>query len=402
MIHKNHIKKFDYCIIGAGIIGLSTAYALINKIPRAKILIIDKEKSSAEHQTSRNSGVIHAGIYYEPGSLKAELCKEGLNLTKEFCNKYKVPYVECGKLIVATRDDELSRLQSLHDRASKNGLSLAHISAKKLKIIEPNIHGIEALLSPKTSIVDYKLIASRLVDILSTNGVTFIFGETITNINEHDQHVEIQSANIRFESDFLVACAGLQSDRIAKLANLDIDFKIIPFRGEYFMLPRSMDSIVRHLIYPVPNPELPFLGIHLTKMIDGSVTVGPNAALGFAREGYPKWSVSIKDSIDMLKFSGFWKLISRYRGYAFHEALNSLSKQVYLRDCKKYCPELTIDSLLPYRPGIRAQAVSRNGELIHDFIFEQTKRMLHVCNAPSPAATSALPIGRMIAKRILG
>jgi L-2-hydroxyglutarate oxidase len=222
----------------------------------------------------------------------------------------------------------------------------------------------------------------------------------VTAIDENDKCVDVRTKRTKLKCNFLIACAGLQSDRIANISNIDIDFRIIPFRGEYFVLPENMNSIISHLIYPVPDPELPFLGIHLTKMIDGRITVGPNAALGFAREGYSKFSFSMKDSVEILGYSGFWNLMFKYRKHSIHEALSSISKYVYLNDCRKYCPSLTIKSLLPYRSGIRAQAVSSSGELLHDFIFKQTNKMLHVCNAPSPAATSAFPIGKMIADRI--
>lgn len=393
----NH--KYDYAIIGAGIVGLCTAYALIQKNPKAKIVILEKEMTPGFHQTGHNSGVIHAGIYYAPGSLKAILCRQGLDETKEFCSKYNIPFQECGKLIVATNDIELDRIYDLHKRGTDNDLLLHMISSTALHTMEPNINGLEAVLSPETAIVDYKLIAQRLADILCDAGVEIKFAEEIKEIHEDANWVKVSTKNSQYISEKLIVCGGLQSDRLAIISGLDIDFKIIPFRGEYFRLKPADNNIVSHLIYPAPDPQLPFLGVHLTRMIGGYVTVGPNAVLGFAREGYNKFTFNIKDTLDYVGYKGFWSLMLKYKSHAIHELKGSLSKVSYLKECQKYCPKLKLDDLLPYRAGIRAQAVKDDGTPIHDFVFIETERMLHVCNAPSPAATSALPIGRMIADK---
>lgn len=393
------MHKADYCVVGAGIVGLATAYALVGRNPKAKVIVLEKEFVPGLHQTGHNSGVIHAGIYYVPGSLKAVLCRQGLDETKAFCNQYNIPYEECGKLIVATNDVELERIESLYERATANDLKLDKISGSALREKEPNIIGLEALLSPETAIVDYKLVARRLSELLIAQGVEIRYGQSVVEIVEDANRVSVKTSSGQVDCEQLVVCGGLQSDRLAALAGIELDFRIVPFRGEYFRLREERDHIVNHLIYPAPDPELPFLGVHLTRMIGGYVTVGPNAVVGFAREGYDKWSLNLQDSLSFALYPGFWKLIKKYRQHAVHELHGSLSRAVYLKECQKYCPSLTLDDFLPYRAGIRAQAVTQDGVPIHDFMFKQTERMLHVCNAPSPAATSALPIGRMIADK---
>jgi len=283
------MNKYDFCIVGAGIVGLATAHAILAKQPKAKILILEKESTPGFHQTGHNSGVIHAGIYYAPGSLKATLCREGLHATKSFCRNYQIPFEECGKLIVATNEVELQRIGALYERATANDLKLKRVSGASLRQLEPNITGLEALLSPETAIVDYKLIALRLSDLLVSQGVKINFGESVVSICEGVNQVLINTESVKFECEQLIVCAGLQSDRLAKLAGLEVDFKIIPFRGEYFKLRQVKNNIVKHLIYPAPDPDLPFLGVHLTRMIGGYITVGPSAVLGFSRESYDKW-----------------------------------------------------------------------------------------------------------------
>lgn len=393
------MHKSDYCIVGAGIVGLATAYALIGRNPKAKIVVLEKESVPGFHQTGHNSGVIHAGIYYVPGSLKAVLCRQGLDETKAFCNQHNIPYEECGKLIVATNAVELERIESLYERATANDLKLDKISSNALREKEPNIVGLEALLSPETAIVDYKLVAHRLSELLIAQGVEIRYGQSVVGIDEDANRVSVKTPSDQVDCEQLIVCGGLQSDRLAELAGMDVDFRIVPFRGEYFRLRDERNHIVNHLIYPAPDPELPFLGVHLTRMIGGYVTVGPNAVVGFAREGYEKWSFDVQDSLSFALYPGFWKLIKKYRKHVVHELHGSLSRAAYLKECQKYCPSLTLDDFLPYRAGIRAQAVTQDGVPIHDFMFMQTQRMLHVCNAPSPAATSALPIGRMIADK---
>jgi len=393
---------YEYCIVGGGIVGFATAMKLIESDPGAQVLLLEKESEPGQHQTSHNSGVIHAGIYYAPGSLKARLCREGLTATKSFCLDHGIPFEECGKLIVATNDVELARIDALYERAAANGLNLEKIDRGDLARREPSITGIAALFSPDTAIVDFGLVCRRIAEHVARQGVVTRYGMQVTRIEETENHVEISCGEESFTARKLIVCGGLQADRLARMAGLAIDFHIVPFRGEYYQLPQEKSNIVKQLIYPAPDPSLPFLGIHLTRMIDGSVTVGPNAIIGFAREGYPKLSFSLRDTLDFVGFPGFWKLMYEYRKHAAHELAVSFSKMAYVRECQKYCPSLCIDDLRPYRAGIRAQVVNSNGEAIHDFLFKQTDRMLHVCNAPSPAATSAIPIGGMIAARCLG
>lgn len=386
---------YDYCVIGAGIVGLSVAYKLIEKYPSASILIIEKESKIGQHQTSHNSGVIHAGIYYTPKSLKARLCRQGLVDTKAFCNQYGIAYESCGKLIVATNKVEEERVKQLFLRARNNGANVQLIDKTKLSDLEPNVEGTLAILSPETGIVDYSLIANKLKELLAKR-VQLTINEPVVNLQEKSDYVAVSTTGKTYFARKVIACAGLQADRIARMAGLNLGYRIVPFRGEYFQLPRSKSKIVKHLIYPAPDPKLPFLGVHLTRMIDGSVTVGPNAVLGWAREGYKKYSINFRDTADFVKYPGFWRLIWKNRVHAITELKNSLLKSAYLKECQKYCPSLSIDDLLPYRAGIRAQVVSSDGVAIHDFLIKKTDRMLHVINAPSPAATSALPIAKMI------
>jgi len=390
---------YDYCIIGGGIIGLASAHKLLDIHPSASILLIEKETSLVSHQTGHNSGVIHAGIYYEPGSLKAKLCREGLDATVAFCKQNRLVYKQCGKLIVATNEIEEARLDLLYRRSIANGLKLHRLSGEELNELEPNITGTAALLSPETGIVDYQEIGAKLAELVVAKGVEIVLGSKVERIVEKAGFVEVGTKDSIWQTKKLIVCGGLQADRLAKLAGLPVDFRIIPFRGEYFKLPADKNNIIQHLIYPAPNPSLPFLGVHLTRMIDGSVTVGPNAVLGLAREGYPKLSINLRDIASFVSFPGFWKVIWEHRRHTLHDLKGSLSRGAYLKDCQKYCPELSRTDLLPYRAGIRAQVVTKSGKIVHDFMYAQTERMLHIYNAPSPAATSALPIGEMIAQK---
>jgi (S)-2-hydroxyglutarate dehydrogenase len=393
--------KYDFCIIGGGIVGLSTALELTRRKPGASILLLEKEDSLARHQTGHNSGVIHAGVYYAPGSLKADLCRRGAQATKDFCTEHGIAFDVCGKLVVATNALEMTRMDALHERAQKNGLTPQRLDGADLSSLEPNIVGLGALLIDSTGIVDYKAICIVMARLIKAAGGEIRMGVKVTSIVEGGEDVQIGSADEQWQAKQLIVCAGLQSDRLAKMAGLKIDHQIVPFRGEYYRLPPSKNEVVKHLIYPVPDPELPFLGVHLTRMIDGSVTVGPNAVLGFAREGYPKASANLADILEFVSFPGFWKVMRENLSSGMTEMKNSLWKKGYLEQCRKYCPELNVEDLLPYEAGIRAQAVMRDGTLVHDFLFVDTPRMLHVCNAPSPAATSAIPIGEMIADRLL-
>ncbi|MFJ2548891.1 L-2-hydroxyglutarate oxidase [Pseudomonas sp. NPDC087612] len=391
---------YDYCIIGGGIVGLATAMALLERQPGASLLILEKESSLAKHQTGHNSGVIHAGIYYAPGSLKADLCKRGAQATKAFCSEHQIKFEVCGKLLVASTPLEVERMRALYERSQQNGLKVEQLDAKELQRREPNIVGLGGLFLDATGIVDYQQVCEAMARVIQRFGGEVQLQTTVRAIVETADKVTISSDDKVWSARQLVACAGLQSDRLATMAGVKIDHQIIPFRGEYFRLPAAKNDIVNHLIYPIPDPELPFLGVHLTRMIDGSVTVGPNAVLGLGRENYRKFSVNWRDVAEYARFPGFWKTIWNNLGSGTAEMKNSLFKGGYLEQCRKYCPSLNVEDLLPYEAGIRAQAVMRDGTLVHDFLFAETPRMVHVCNAPSPAATSAIPIGQMIAERI--
>lgn len=389
---------YDYCIVGGGIVGLASAFKLLELKPDASLILIEKETALSRHQTGHNSGVIHAGIYYEPGSLKARLCREGLDATIEFCKAHELPYEQCGKLIVATDSIEEARLDLLRSRANANGLDLPLLKGDELRELEPHITGTAALLSPRTGIVDYTEIGNKLGQIITDKGANILLNSRVDRIVEKGNFVEVGVGESTWLSRQLIVCGGLQADRLARLAGLSVDFRIVPFRGEYFRLPAEKNDIIQHLIYPAPDPTLPFLGVHLTKMIGGGVTVGPNAVLGLSREGYPKLSFDLADVASFASYPGFWKLIWEHRRHTIHELQGSLSTSAYLKDCQKYCATLELADLLPHQAGIRAQVVNKRGQAVHDFLYAQTERMLHVYNAPSPAATSALPIGSMIAR----
>jgi len=391
---------YDYCVIGGGIVGLATAMRLLEARPGSSLVLIEKEDVLGRHQTGHNSGVIHAGIYYPPGSLKAELCRKGAAATKAFCQEQGIRFEVCGKLLVATSDLEVERMEALYERSKQNTIEVQRVSEGELREREPNISSRGALFVPSTGIVSYAEICQAMGRRIIALGGDIRLSTRVTAIRESIDAVDIASAGENWRARKLVACAGLQSDRLAILAGLSIEHRIVPFRGEYFRLPADKNDIVRHLIYPIPDPALPFLGVHLTRMIDGSVTVGPNAVIGFAREGYPRLSVNVADMADYALFPGFWKTVLANRKSAMTELRNSLWKAGYLAECRKYCPSLTLKDLLPHEAGIRAQAVRKDGALIHDFLFAETDRMLHVCNAPSPAATSAIPIAEMIRSRL--
>ncbi|BBZ30632.1 hydroxyglutarate oxidase [Mycolicibacterium madagascariense] len=391
------MERFRYCVIGAGIVGLSTAHHLLLAEPDASVVVLEGATSPAAHQTGHNSGVIHSGIYYEPGSLKARFCRAGERATKEFCAQHGIAFDECGKLIVATTPAELDRMTALRERAAVNGIECRRLSRAELIEFEPNVTGLGALHLPRTGIVDYRQVARRLADLIVAAGGAVRTGQRVVGIVEDSAGVRVSTSSATVSCDRLVVCGGLQADRLAEMAGVPIDVQIVPFRGEYFQLPSTRSGFVRRLIYPVPDPELPFLGVHLSPTIDGRITVGPSAVLGLAREGYPKFSVDPRDVARMAAFPGLWRVARANVRLGVTEIGNSLFKRRYLRECRKYAPALTTSDLLPYEAGIRAQAVRRDGTLVHDFVIERTARMVHVLNSPSPAATAALPIGAHLA-----
>ncbi|WP_075989781.1 L-2-hydroxyglutarate oxidase [Vibrio fluvialis] len=395
---------FDYVIVGGGIVGVSTAWQLKQQYPDKSILLVEKEAGFSRHQTGHNSGVIHAGVYYAPGSLKADFCKRGVERTLSFCAKHDIPVENCGKLLVATNEVEFERMQALFERCLQNELDVELLDAAQLKLAEPNITGLGAIYVKATSIVNYRLVTEKMAEEFKALGGEVCLSTEVVGLNETDQEISVQcrykGSPITFHSQFLVSCSGLMADRMTKMLGLATDFQIIPYRGEYYRLAPKHNQVVKHLIYPVPDPELPFLGVHLTRMIDGSVTVGPNAVQGFKREGYGRVNISVRDVWEMLSFSGFWKVTAKNLKTGLVEMKNSLWKPGYLQLVRKYCPSIELADLQPYPAGIRAQAVLSDGTLVHDFLFAESPRSLHVCNAPSPAATSAMPIGEYICQKV--
>ena len=393
-------QTYDYLVIGGGIVGASTAMQLGQAYPDARIGLIEKEPNLAAHQTGHNSGVIHAGVYYAPGSMKARFCRAGVDATVAFSRAHNIPVEQCGKMIVATEDNELGRMADLHDRATQNGLQITRLGADELSEREPNVRGVGALFVSVTGIANYPAITVAMGREVVAQGGDLHLGQTVRTITERADSVTVETDAGTYQTRQLVVCGGLQADRLARMAGLEADFAIVPFRGEYFRLAPRHDDIVRSLIYPVPDPSVPFLGVHLTRMIGGYVTVGPNAVLGLAREGYAKTDVSLRDMAAMAGYAGFWRVMAKNLGHGVGEMRNSLSRRRYLKLCQRYAPGLELDDLQPYPAGIRAQAVARDGTLVHDFLMKRTARMLHVCNAPSPAATSALPIGAHIVETL--
>ncbi|MHA6692461.1 L-2-hydroxyglutarate oxidase [Devosia sp. A449] len=393
--------RYDFCVIGGGIVGLATARALLAARPGASLIVLEKEDQLGIHQTGRNSGVVHSGIYYAPGSLKARLCSAGMRMTKDYCRAHAIAFEERGKLIVATSPLEVERLDALEQRAATHGIPAQSLSRNEITAIEPAITGIKALHVPSSAIVNYRDILAVLAADVRRDGGEIAMRTAPLAIRECGADVELDLGERTIIAAALVACAGLQSDRVARMAGLDVDFAIVPFRGEYFRLAPRRAGLVNAMIYPVPDPALPFLGIHLTPMIDGSISLGPNAVLGLAREGYGKRALSLEDLADAARFPGLWHLLGKNLKSALDELSNSVFTGRYLAACRKYCPELELSDLTPMPAGIRAQAVKRDGSMVQDFLMLETARMLHVCNAPSPAATSSLPIADYIADRLL-
>jgi (S)-2-hydroxyglutarate dehydrogenase len=391
---------YDCVIVGGGVVGLATAYAFSSFRPSARVAVVEKEGRWAAHQSGRNSGVIHSGIYYKPGSLKAELCKSGSRTLLEFCRDNDVPAQRCGKLIVATRIDELAGLEALHDRGRAHGLAVRRLSAGEAREIEPHVAALAALHVEETGVVDFGRVAQALAKRLAERGVELRTGSAVTAIVATASRLVVQTATESLLSRTAVNCAGLQADRLAIASGLRPAVRIVPFRGEYMSVRAERRDLVRHLIYPVPDPSFPFLGVHLTRSIDGSVHAGPNAVLALAREGYRWRDVSARDLRDIIRFPGFWRLARGNLRAGADEVLRSFSKRLFLHGLQRLVPDLTAEDLLPSGAGVRAQALRRDGSLVDDFMIESQGSALHVLNAPSPAATSSFAIGEHIARRV--
>ncbi len=393
--------RADVGIVGGGIVGLATALRVQAVQPGARVVVLEKESAVATHQSGRNSGVIHAGVYYTPGSHKARFCRAGKAAMVEFCREHGVPFEICGKLIVAVDAAEVAALTRLRTRAEENGIEISALSGDEARRLEPNIRAEAALLSPSTGIVDYGVVARRMAEVFIARGGVIRTGVRVTGGAEGSAGVRIDTDAGPFSVGKAVFCAGLQADRMARAFGAQVDFRIIPFRGEYFRITNQPPDLVRHLIYLVPDPARPFLGVHLTRKMVGGFTVGPNAVLAPAREGYGR-QVSARDLAASLSYPGFWRLVARNAASAADELAASAIKARYLRKVRVYYQRIGLGDLAPYRTGIRAQAVGRDGRLIDDFLFVETAHTLHVCNAPSPAATACLPIAAHIVARLMG
>ncbi|WP_234009081.1 L-2-hydroxyglutarate oxidase [Deinococcus sp. NW-56] len=392
--------RYDYAVIGGGVVGLATAHALAERHPGASILLLEKEDGPARHQTGRNSGVIHSGIYYAPGSLKARLCAAGVRSMIQFCEEHGIQYEQCGKVIVATGPGELPLLERLHERGLQNGLSVQRLSGDEVREYEPHVQALAGLRVPSTGIVSYRHVSAVLVMLARSRGTDVRFGARVTRLRPTAQGYDIGTTAGDFAARVLVNCAGLHSDRVARLAGTDPHSRIVPFRGEYYELRGDRRHLVRGLIYPVPNPDFPFLGVHFTRMIDGSVHAGPNAVLAFRREGYRKSDVNLRDLREVLADPGFRALARRHLREGAAEMLRSWSKTLFVRSLQRLIPEVRSEDLVPCAAGVRAQALAPDGRLVDDFLLVDGPNALHVCNAPSPAATSSLEIGRAVAARV--
>lgn len=390
--------KKDVLVIGGGIVGLATAWQLLKKNPALKITILEKEDEVAKHQTGNNSGVIHSGLYYKPGSLKAINCITGYNLLIEFCKTQGIPFELCGKIVVATAKDEVPLLENLHKRGQQNGLqNLIWLKAEELKEYEPHVKGVAGMFVPQTGIVDYKVVAEKLAHLIRDAGGEINLGEKVIEIKTEASHMQVETNKKSHHSSLVVNCAGLYSDKIARLTS-QVNVKIIPFRGEYYKLVKEKEYLVKNLIYPVPDPNFPFLGVHFTRMMRGGVEAGPNAVLAFRREGYRKSQIHLGELAESLAWPGFQKVAFKYWKTGLGEMYRSFSKAAFTKALQKLIPEIQERDLTDGGAGVRAQACDRNGGLVDDFMILEEKQVINVCNAPSPAATSSLSIGKTIAE----
>jgi L-2-hydroxyglutarate oxidase LhgO len=389
--------RYDITIIGSGIVGLATALAITEKHPGIRLVILEKESSIATHQTGHNSGVIHSGIYYKPGSYKARQCVEGKGLMRQFCEKHAIKIVDCGKVIVATSPEELPRLYTLHERAQANGVPVEMIEPERLREIEPHAAGIRAIWSPTTAIVDYIEVAEAMARDLRQRGVEIETSAAVTNIARTGDGLDLWATRRAVLTRRLINCAGLYSDVVARMAGATPDVQIVPFRGEYYMVRPDRRHLVRTLIYPVPDPEFPFLGVHFTNTVHGEVEAGPNAVLAFAREGYTFWKVRPGELGQTLSYSGMWHMARKYWKTGGYEVYRSLSKNAFVKALQRLVPEIRPEDVERGGAGIRAQAVAPDGSLIDDFRVVGDSTGIHVLNAPSPGATASLAIGRYIA-----
>lgn len=391
---------YDYTVIGGGIVGLSTAMHLAQQYPHTRILMLEKEASPALHQTGRNSGVIHSGIYYKPGSYKARFARAGSSSMADFCREHDIPHEVCGKVIVATQEKERQGLDNLFQRGQQNGLPVRKISSQELNEIEPHVRCVAGIHVPTTGITNYRSVSKKYLELFLEQGGQVMFENEVLRITNRSRTHLIETTKGEFETKFLINCAGLYSDRVTRLANRNPGVKIVPFRGEYYELAPSKRHLVKTLIYPVPNPDFPFLGVHFTRMIDGSVHCGPNAVLAFKREGYKKTDFNLRDFWETMSYPGFWRLAGKNLGEGMKEIYRSLSKAAFVQSLQQLIPEVQATDLVPCEAGVRAQALLNDGKLVDDFLIVHGQNSLHVCNAPSPGATASLEIGKAIVAQI--
>ena len=395
------MTTYDLAVIGGGIVGLATTLALMQRNPHLKIIIIEKEAEVASHQTGHNSGVIHSGIYYKPGSLKAQLCVSGARKMEEFCEENRIPYNLIGKVIIATEPNELPRLQMLHERAQANGVpGVKAITSEQVREIEPHVSSIKGLHSPRTGIVDYLEVSKAMRRINEQQGVTMQLGARVLGVAQNMTEVRIQTTQGEVAANYVVNCAGLYSDVVARMFGQASDVRIVPFRGEYYMLKPEKHHLVKGLIYPVPDPRFPFLGVHFTRTMHNEVEAGPNAVLAFAREGYTLGKINVGEFAGTLAYRGFWTMAAKYWRMGMGEFYRSFSKAAFVRSMQRMLPEIKAEDVVRGGAGVRAQALSAKGELVDDFRIIETANSLHVLNAPSPAATASLAIGEYIAAKV--
>lgn len=394
------MKTVDVAIIGGGIIGLATGWRISQRFPDKSILVLEKESQVAQHQTGHNSGVLHSGIYYKPGTLRATNCREGKEEMEAFCDAEEIPWDQCGKVIVATNEQQFSSLDTIFKRGQQNGVICEMIDETRLKELEPHVAGIRGIHVPETGIVDYKQVAVRLAERIQEKDNQVETTAEVTGIQHHADSITIQTRQAEYSAKHVINCGGLFSDRVARMGGAQPDSKIVPFRGEFFTLKPSAQHLCRALIYPVPNPEFPFLGVHFTKMIHGGVECGPNAVWAFAREGYSNSHINFRDMFESATYPGFLKMAMKYWKTGVKEMWRSLSKSAFVKELQHLIPEIKSEDLETAPAGVRAQALGPDGNIIDDFLIDESDRMINVLNAPSPAATSSLRIGSMVTDRL--
>jgi L-2-hydroxyglutarate oxidase len=394
------MSHFDVAIIGGGIVGLATAWQLLQRYPAVRVLVLEKEAGVGEHQTGHNSGVLHSGIYYKPGSLKAKNCRTGKQAMERFCAEHGVPYDICGKVIVAISEPELPLLERIYERGQLNEVKCELIGPERLKELEPHTPGIRAIHVPEAGIVNFRAVATKLAELVAARGSEVKCSARVVGVRSEAQQVALETTAGHFTADYVVACAGLQSDRVARLTGIQPAARIVPFRGEYYELKPEAQHLCRNLIYPVPDPNFPFLGVHFTRMIEGGIECGPNAVLAFAREGYRKVDLSLGDLYDALAFGGFRKLAAKHWRMGAGEMWRSWSKSAFVRALQRLIPEIRSEHLVPGRAGVRAQAILPDGSMVDDFVIQTDGRIVNVLSAPSPAATSSLNVGRLVVEQL--